>query len=128
MIRIEPVCPTCGKVIPWGRRWAADPTRRQYCSDDCGSRRVAGAGQEIERLILTLLEQRAVGASICPSEVARALTNDDWRAQMEAVRRAARRLQREGRIEITRGGRPLAPGTERGPIRLRLRPLGAMQA
>jgi hypothetical protein len=79
-------------------------------------------------MILELLGERAVGASICPSEVARALRPDgDWRSLMEPVRQAARRLQRAGRIQATQRGQPVDLGTARGPIRLRLKPQAAVQ-
>ena len=72
--------------------------------------------------ILALLERRAPGRSICPSEAARALAPDDWRPLMPVVREAAARLRADGRLEVTRRGEavdPLAPG---GPIRLSLPP------
>jgi hypothetical protein len=85
--------------------------------------------RRLEAAILELLEARAAGASICPSEVARRLApNGDWRALMEAVRQAARRLQRAGVIEITQKGRAVDLSRNRGPIRLRLKPTGAIQA
>lgn len=39
---------------------------------------------------------------------------------MEDVRRAARRLVAEGRVEILQRGRPVDPSTAKGPIRIRL--------
>jgi hypothetical protein len=57
-------------------------------------------------------------ASICPSDVARALFPDDFRAHMEDVRRAARRLAHRGAVRITQGGRAVDPASFRGPIRI----------
>lgn len=76
----------------------------------------------IERTVFDLLAARAADASICPSDVARALIEDEdaWRALMPQVRSVATRLARAGRLRITRGEAsvdPDAPG--RGPIRLR---------
>ncbi|WP_373298239.1 DUF3253 domain-containing protein [Nakamurella endophytica] len=74
----------------------------------------------MESAILGLLDRRAADASICPSEVARAVAGDgDWRALMEPVREAARRLTRDGTVEITRGGEVVEPGTGKGPVRIR---------
>ena len=74
---------------------------------------------EIERTILGLLEQRRDGATICPSEAARAL-GDDWRPLMQPVRDAAAAMADAGRLEVTQSGRVVDPRSARGPIRLRL--------
>ncbi|MGW6577347.1 DUF3253 domain-containing protein [Streptomyces sp. NPDC054945] len=81
-------------------------------------------GRRLEQTILELLERRGPTATICPSDAARAVyTGDDdgWRALMEPARRAARRLVTAGEVEITQGGRPVAPDKARGPIRIRRR-------
>lgn len=85
----------------------------------------------MEALLLEMLIARAP-ATLCPSEVARrcvsapaAGTGDDaWRPWMEPVRRAARRLVAEGRVEILQGGRVVDPSICKGPIRIRLSPGG----
>ncbi|WP_404961454.1 DUF3253 domain-containing protein [Streptomyces sp. 147326] len=80
--------------------------------------------QRLERVILELLERRGPTATICPSDAARAAysgKDDGWRALMEPARRAARRLVEAGEVDITQGGRPVGPGTARGPIRIRRR-------
>jgi hypothetical protein len=76
----------------------------------------------IENSIVALLEQRAKTASICPSDVARALVReeDEWRALMPLVREVAAKLAREGQISITQGEMTLHPDLRsHGPIRLR---------
>ncbi len=78
--------------------------------------------QRLERVILELLERRGPTATICPSDAARAAYSgkgDGWRALMEPVRGAARRLVRSGQVDITQRGRPVDPETARGPIRIR---------
>lgn len=73
--------------------------------------------------ILRQTEARGADKSICPSEVARALepSEDAWRRLMGAVRAAAIRLAREGRVEVLRKGKPVDPAAEiRGVIRLRI--------
>ena len=80
---------------------------------------------DIERCALDLLGQRASTASICPSDVARALAGDEdtWRALMPLVREVAARLAREQRITITQGDVTLNPDRiDHGPIRLRRGP------
>ena len=75
---------------------------------------------QLEAAILQLLHARARGATICPSEAAKAVAPDDWRELMEPSRRAARRLVVAGTVEITQGGRVVDPSTAKGPIRVRL--------
>jgi hypothetical protein len=76
----------------------------------------------LEASILALLADRAMTATACPSEAARAVGGDDWRDLMEPARRAARRLVARGEIDVTQGGSVVDPSTARGPIRLRKRP------
>ena len=80
------------------------------------------ADAHLETTILDLLGQRAEGATICPSDAARAAHPDDWREWMERTREAARRLVAAGTVTITQHGEPIDPSTARGPIRVRLNP------
>jgi len=75
---------------------------------------------DIAAEIMRLVTERGVRASICPSEVARALAAE-WRPLLGLVRREAFDLARAGRIEVLRKGRPVEPDGVRGVIRLRLR-------
>lgn len=77
--------------------------------------------EELDRTIVELLEQRREGATICPSEAARAVGGEDWRPLMEPARDAARRLVEQGRIDVTQRGEVVDLDEARGPIRLRLR-------
>lgn len=83
-----------------------------------------GSAQEdqvITDTILTLLAARAPSASICPSDVARALSSEErvWRAQMPAIRRVAAQLAAEGRVKVTRGSEEVDALSKGGPIRIR---------
>ena len=113
-------CETCGRSFTWRRKWARDWEEVRYCSDGCRRHRVGDADRRWERLLLHLLDEREPAASICPSEVARAAEPEDWKPLMEPVRRAARRLVADGRVEITQKGRVVDPDRARGPIRVRL--------
>lgn len=72
----------------------------------------------IAAAILDLAHARGPGKTLCPSEVARRLDPGAWRALMPSVRAAAARLQDQGRIAVTRRGRPVDPLAAKGPIRL----------
>ncbi len=111
---------SCGREITWRRKWARDWGEVKYCSQACRGG-VSGKDRELERAILELLSRRERGATICPSEAARAVFGEaEWRKHMEGARRAARRLVVAGVVEITQGGRAVDPSRARGPIRVRL--------
>lgn len=74
----------------------------------------------IEERILELLDERDETASICPSEVARSLDADDWRALMSEVRVVADKLSKRKVIIVTQKGMPVESAERAtGPIRLR---------
>lgn len=76
--------------------------------------------RSIEEAIFGLLAERDAGKTICPSEVARAASPEDWRPLMPEVRAVAVGLARRGRLVITRGGEPADPDGFAGAYRLRL--------
>jgi hypothetical protein len=116
-------CASCGRTIEWRAKWARSWDDVRWCSDACRRRKVRAVDLELETAILDLLDQRADGATICPSEAARAVAGDaDWHELMEPARAAARRLVAAGRVQITQGGRVVDPSTARGPIRIRRAP------
>jgi hypothetical protein len=73
----------------------------------------------LERQIAALLDARADGASICPSDAARAVDPAGWRELMPAARDAAGRLARAGDVEVTQRGEVVDVATARGPVRIR---------
>lgn len=105
--------------MTWRAAWAANWDEVRYCSDRCRRRRVRPVDMALETAIITLLDQRARSATICPSEAARTVEPDGWRALMEPARAAARRLVVAGEVEITQGGRVVDPSSCKGPIRVR---------
>ena len=108
--------------MQWRKKWADNWDEVRYCSDACRRRKVNRDDAALESTILELLGQRAAGATICPSDAARAVGADDWRDLMEPARRAARRLVAAGTVTITQKGVPVDPSDFRGPIRIRLNP------
>ena len=76
-------------------------------------------GAALERAIGALLDARAPGASICPSEAARAVDPEGWRELMPAAREAAGRMAATGDVEVTQRGEVVDVGTARGPVRIR---------
>ena len=78
------------------------------------------AAAALENAIFTLLAQRQCGATICPSDAARAVypNADQWRAAMPAVRAVAGQLAAQDRLVVTQGGKTVDITTAKGPIRL----------
>ena len=84
---------------------------------------LSGASDPRE-VTLALLFARAPGATICPSEVARAVaaaadgraSGTAWRDIMPAVHAAGDRLAAEGRVGLSWKGRPLL--ARAGPYRI----------
>lgn len=74
----------------------------------------------VESAIFELLDRRDPGKTVCPSEVARAVDPDGWRRLMPQVRSTAVGLARQGRLVITRHGKPADPDSFKGVYRLRL--------
>lgn len=88
------------------------------------------ADDRIAETMLALLRARAVHATLCPSEVARAVEPGHWRPLMAQVRDVARTLAAAGEVELRQRGSVIAPFSEiRGPLRIALAPrVGAPRA
>ncbi|MEL6595393.1 MAG: DUF3253 domain-containing protein [Pseudomonadota bacterium] len=85
----------------------------------CVAAVTAPSDSDIAAAILDRVAARGAGKSICPSEVARGLS-EDWRDLMPEVRRVAGVLSRDGQVRVTQKGTPIDPELARGPIRLSL--------
>ena len=115
-------CVACGRRIEWRKKWERDWDQVRYCSKSCRARGVSPVDTALEEAITDLLADRARGATICPSEAARKVGEEQdtaWRDLMEPARRAARRLVDAGEVEITQAGHVVDPSTAKGPIRIR---------
>ncbi|MGL4636280.1 MAG: DUF3253 domain-containing protein [Beijerinckiaceae bacterium] len=81
------------------------------------------APETLEQSMLALAAERGPDKTLCPSDVARALGGphpDGWGPLMQPIRRVAVRLAKEGRLVITRKGKPVDPDDFRGVYRLGL--------
>ena len=110
-------CASCGRRMEWRKKWERNWGSVKYCSDRCRRARVSDLDLRLEARIEAMLDSRS--GSLCPSEVARAERDDDWRELMEPVRSAARRLNARGLVVFTQRGRVVDPSTATGPVRLR---------
>lgn len=76
--------------------------------------------QTAREMTLALLAARQKGATVCPSEVARAIaSNETWRDAMPAVHSAIDGLIADGRVYVSWKGKELA--TRAGPYRIAIR-------
>ncbi|MEO7827050.1 MAG: DUF3253 domain-containing protein [Allosphingosinicella sp.] len=75
---------------------------------------------DVRATTLALLAGRAAGATVCPSEVARALTaasgKADWRGEMPAVHAAIDLMVAEGVVRLSWKG--VAKPVREGPYRI----------
>ncbi|HEV2531839.1 DUF3253 domain-containing protein [Phenylobacterium sp.] len=78
------------------------------------------AHDRIGAAIFDLLARQPVGKSISPEDVARAVEPEGWRRQLSHVRGTAIGLAREGRLVITRHGKPADPDEFKGVWRMKL--------
>jgi hypothetical protein len=68
-------------------------------------------------MTLALLASRSPDATVCPSEVARAIApGEGWRNAMPAVHSAVDRLSDEGTVRLSWKGKPLVARS--GPYRI----------
>lgn len=108
----------------------ADRLRNELAAIAAGAGRYADAardalddapvGTRLEAAIRALAGHRGPRSSTCPSDAARAVGGEQWRALMDDARDTARSLARTGLVEITQRGEVLDPDADwRGPIRIR---------
>ena len=123
---VEKTCVSCGRRIEWRKKWERNWDEVRYCSEACRRAKVSDIDRALESAIADLLDRRAAGATICPSEAAKVVGGvggergeEPWRSLMEPARRAARRLVAAGEVEITQGGQVVDPSSAKGPIRIR---------
>ena len=74
----------------------------------------------VEAAIFDLLAKAPPGKSVSPEEVARAADPEGWRRLLGRVRGTAVGLARQGRLTITRHGKPADPEDFKGVYRLKL--------
>ena len=73
----------------------------------------------IETAILNKIASLEPGKSIEPAEVAKELQPEQWQRMLPKVRAAALALMRQGKLTITKKGKPVDPDNFRGVTRLR---------
>jgi hypothetical protein len=72
----------------------------------------------IETALFALLADAGPGKSVSPEVVARAVDAENWHKVLAQVRATAVGLARQGRVVITRHGKPADPNSFKGVYRL----------
>ena len=111
------ICSSCGRTIEYRKKWEKNWSEIKYCSDECRRNKNKF---DFRDSILALLIERGPLKTICPSEVLPPELKQD-KVMMEHVRRSARLLAAEDKIQITQSGKVVDPTTFKGPIRLKLK-------
>jgi hypothetical protein len=75
---------------------------------------------DVEATLFEMLSRKDSGKSIGPEEVAKIIDPEAWRRILPRVRTTAIGLARQGKLVITRHGKPADPNQFRGVYRLRL--------
>lgn len=111
------ICTSCGRTIEYRKKWEKNWPEVKYCSDECRRNKNK---YDYREAIMSLLHARGPHKTICPSEALPAELKQD-KVMMEHVRRSARLLCAENKIEITQSGKAVDPLSFKGPIRLKLK-------
>lgn len=78
---------------------------------------------DIAKTIVSMVTERGVDKTVCPSEIARFIAGSDekaWRLLMMPIRKAAVKLADAGRIELRRKGQTVDPHDFKGIYRISL--------
>jgi len=113
------LCVICGRTITWRSKFKSNWDQVKFCSKRCRSnKKMRPLDRSFEKSVLETLADRSSRATICPSEVTRKLVPGDWKAEMEPVRQAVRRLAAKDFVEVRQKGNVVDPFSFRGPIRV----------
>jgi hypothetical protein len=112
-------CASCGRPFEWRKKWEKNWDLVKFCGDSCRKQKLTSVDLKIEEALLSLLDKRSRGSSICPSEVARELFPENWEQSMERVRRAVRRLAVAQKVSVTQQNVPVRDLNFKGPIRVK---------
>jgi len=111
------ICSSCGRTIEYRKKWEKNWPEIKYCSDECRRNKNKF---DYRGAILKLLKEKGIHSTLCPSELLTEEFKDD-KKMLEHVRRSARLLANENKIEIIQSGKVVDPTSFKGPIRLRLK-------
>lgn len=98
------------------QKWEKNLPEVKFCSDECRRNKK----NDYREAIFALLNERGAHKTICPSELLPSKLKKD-KVMMEHVRRSARLLAIENKIEFTQSGKAVDPVSFKGPIRLKLK-------
>ena len=108
-------CASCGRPFEHQKRFEKNWEEIKYCSSKCRREKLEKKQAELEKFIT----HKLIGVSnICPSQIAQEFYGDSWRAEMEPIRCACRRLHQKGVLLITQNKKIVTSLNFKGPIRI----------
>ena len=98
------------------------PTRDDHVRDSRPRTMTNERETDLREAIVSLLDKRDVGKTICPSEASRAVSGAERgieKEYMDRTRGVAQKLVDEGIVEVTQRGQVVDMSRVKGPIRIR---------
>ena len=77
------------------------------------------SSKEIQETTQRLLQKVGYEATICPYEVARAISSKGWKVVMPNIHTALKEMALAGEVHLTQGGQVVDPLLRRGVYRIR---------
>ncbi len=111
------ICTSCGRLIEYRKKWEKNWPEIKYCSDECRRNKNKF---DYRSAILKLLEERAKLKTICPSELLAPEQKLD-KVMLEHIRRSARLLAADNKVEIIQNGKVVDSTSFKGAILIRLK-------
>lgn len=111
------ICTSCGRLIEYRKKWEKNWPEIKYCSDECRRNKNKF---DYRSAILKLLEEKGKLKTICPSELLAPEQKLD-KVMLEHVRRSARLLAANYKVEIIQNGKVVDSTSFRGAILIRLK-------
>lgn len=113
------LCASCGRIFGYQKRWEKTWESVRYCSKGCRQDKFEKRDANLEESILNLLNSKQ--QPIDPSLLEATFDAESFKNLRERIRRAARRLVAQGKIDILQKGRVVDASSAKGPIELRLK-------
>ena len=101
----EKRCLSCGRWFSWRKKWKSCWDDVAYCSDACRGVRLTAEERLLTRTLFEVLAERAAPQPLCPSEVARRASPEEWRPHLPSLRVIAGRLASFGSVAVVHNGR-----------------------
>ncbi len=114
-------CASCGRSFGYQKRWEKTWESVRYCSASCRQEKLEKRDLELETQILQLLSEHKSQKTVDPAQIENHFTPKNPNNLKERIRRAARRLVAQGKVDILQKGKLVDASTAKGTIEVRLK-------